>query len=669
MQREPHRRRGARLAGAAAVLLLLPLAATADMPGDPEGWASPSEITNPPPHPRLFVTRAQLERAIAGRGEAFAGIEASVEAAATAALEDREDPLAGESIWVRAIRMQDRIMSLVVQWHRTRDRRYLDAALQDIETIRRWVHPHQVRLVEGQLATCLAVVYDLLYDDLTPAQRARLVEIAREDFIEPFLRNTGGRRRMWWQGQISNWNPVSSSGFGVLALAMVEHEPEAQAVIDRVHATYQPIFDYVQETEGGWVEGLGYWNWSMRYMSQFLISHERTSRRSHPGFRSAGFRRALTFGTYFAPHNEACGFGNNQHGNFSPQLLAAAEHLRDRDTFRRLLEYWLRQDEAIRVKAERRAGAAGAPAGPWRGGGPYELLMLPDPPDSFPTPRRNKVHTFPVQGWSMLADRWPNPNVYAAVRGGQLGGHHTHQDLLSWHGVVGVERMILNITVSDYYNTAWAGRAHEIYEKGSASKNTLFIGGLAAYTGGPRQRGGRSAQAHASHFQLPTGPALRLDATAAYWLTRSEPRLVSRLFTTIDDRGLLVLDRIITQGQHPVEARAFTVKEAEFGERDVLLRGEFETARMTFAADQPAVLRRAVAVLTDGHRDPPTMIRWQTYRQANTVTLATLLTRGEAPVELTLDTSESTVRVIVESEDWRRELRFDGSLRPQPETP
>ncbi len=654
-----------RLPGATALLLLglTALGTTAD----PALWATPERIENPPPHPRLFVTPDRLERALRGRGEAFSGLYANVEAAAETALGDLEDPLAGESIWRRAIRMQERIMSLVVQWHRTRDRRYLEAALQDIDTLRDWTSRREVRLVEGQFATCLAVVYDLLYDDLTPSERNGLVEIAREDFLLPFLRNTGSGRRMWWQGQISNWNPVSSSGLGLLALAMIEHIPEAQDVVDRVNESYRPIFDYLQTTEGGWVEGLGYWNWSAHYLSLFLMSYERTSGREHPGFRSPGFRRTLSFGTYFVPHGQACGFGNNQHGNFNASLAAAAEHLQDAGTLARLQEFFLSQEDAARIRLQRRAAAAGAPAAPWRrGGGAYELLLRPDDPDALPAPRRHKVHTFPQQGWSMIADQWPNPSVYAAVRGGRLGGHHTHQDLLSWHGVVGTERMILNITGSDYYNTAWAGRAHEILEKGSASKNTLFIGGLAAYTGAPRQRGNEAAQAHASHFQLPTGPALRLDATRAYWLTRGEPTLVVRLFTTIDDRGLLVLDRVITRGAHPVEARAHTVREAGFGERDVLLRGELETARLTFASDQPAVLRRAEAVLTDGHRDPPTMIRWQTRHQTGSVTLATLLTRGDAPVDLELETSDTAVVVKISSGDWARELRLNGRLELEP---
>ncbi len=645
-----------------------------DIPdGRAYGWVIDRRYESVHPHPRLFVSQDQLQRAIAGRGDSFADIQNTIAAAAENAVADGENPLAGETVWVRAIRMQERVMSLIVQWHLTQDPIYLEAAIRDTEIARGWTNRRQIGLPEGQFATIIAVVYDLLYDDLSPAQRDRLIHIAREDFLLPFLRRTApeareerlpGERRSWWQDNISNWNPVSSSGNGVLALAMYEHIPEAQLVIDRVHSTYDVIFEYLQDTEGGWVEGLGYWNWAIQYMAQFLISYERATGRVHSGFRSPGFRDTLTFGMYFVPHGEATGFGNNQHGNFSAQLAAALEHLGDEAGLMRAMEFFAVQDQAARRRAMLRTEQLGEPVSFRRAGGAHTLLLLPDAPARLPEPRTNKIHTFPQQGWSMLADQWPHPNVYAAVRGGQLGGHHTHQDLLSWHGVVGIERMIINVTASDYYQTAWSGRAHEIFEKGSASKNTLFIGGLSVYQGSPRQRGNQPARVHETHYQLPTGPALRLDATVAFWLTRGEPYVVARMFVILEDKGLLVLDHVHARGGHPVEARTFTDKQVSFEENSVFLEGQFETARMTFAANVPAVLRKAPALLTDGHRTPPTMMRWQTLRQGNFVTLASLLTRGSDAFDVVIDGGRDAIRVTVTSGDWSRELLFDGQLRP-----
>jgi hypothetical protein len=299
---------------------------------------------------------------------------------------------------------------------------------------------------------------------------------------------------------------------------------------------------------------------------------------------------------------------------------------------------------------------------------PLSLLIDPDPVADAepPATTRDLVHAYPRQGWAALADQWPKPNVYASVRGGVLGGPHTHDDLLSWNGVVGTERMVLNICRAGYYDSAWEWRAKEIYERNAASKNTLFIAGLSAYSGIPRQRAGSGpAAALATSFQLPTGPALRLDATRAFVLTRRNPRLVCRLFAVLGDRGLLVLDRVETPGANPVETRSHTEKAATFGQTDVLLRGEFETARLTFAADQPAILRRATALLTDGRQEPPTVIRWQTRGDVSQVTLASLLTRGETPVDLALGTSPTGVVVRAAAADWHTTVRLTRDLRPE----
>jgi hypothetical protein len=458
----------------------------------------------------------------------------------------------------------------------------------------------------------------------------------------------------------------------MLALTMYEDLDEAQTVIDRVDASFDPIIDYLQETEGGWVEGLGYWNWTIHYMSLFYMGYERATGTKHQGFRSPGFRKTLLFGEYFVPHAEACGFGDNQHGNISSSLLAAAEHLGYRDVLKRLQDYQQRNEAAHQFKrTERRkrrgGGVAKAPKPKPQVvnisyAEPQDLLVQPDPVNGVAIPPlTNMVHSYPKQGWGMVADRWPEPNVYASIRGGELGGAHTHEDLLSWNGVIGIERMICTVNKAGYYDTSWESRAWEIYERNAASENTLFIGGLSAYSG---RRNGTPASAATTRLMLPTGPALRLDATSAFWLTRNDPVLVCRVFAVLGDRGLLVLDRVLGQGNNPVEARAHTTKEAEFGKTDVLLKGEFETARLTFACDRPALLRRATALLTEARARPPTVIRWQTRGKVRDVTMASLLTRGADPVTLTLESGQDKVTVTAEATGWRDEVKLDGALRP-----
>jgi hypothetical protein len=422
-------------------------------------------------------------------------------------------------------------------------------------------------------------------------------------------------------------------------------------------ASHEPIFAELQQTHGGWWEGLGYWNWTMHYLSLFGISYERATGEQHGGFRSDGFRGTLTFGQYFVPYGEACGFGDNQHGQISPSLLAAAEKLGYTNDLAILQDYYRRTQGNSEWKKP--------PAKPTGSGEdvnifydtPLGLLIDPDPVGQPPATVKNFVVSYPKQGWCAVADRWPNPNVYVSARGGVVGdpGGHRQGDLLSWNALVGREKMIHNIHKAGYYPTAFGKRAREIYERNQTSKNTLFVGGISATPG--------DNQANQSHFVLPCGPALRMEATQPFrYRGRMQPQIVCRLFVVLGERGLLVLDRVVARTSVPVEARVYTTKKATFGKTDVLLEGEEETARMTFAADVPAILRRATALLTDAQAEPPTMMRWQTLGHDVKITLATLLTRGADPVGLKVESTDDAIKVLVSGKDWKQEIILTSTL-------
>jgi len=631
-------------------------------------WVTPKVYASLAPHPRLFVTDADIARMVAGRGADFQKVYALVEAVAATGLEDTENPMTEIDSWSRPLQMQGRLLSLAIQWHRTKDRKYLEAALANMDAMKTWMHPDMITLAEGQTIAGLAITYDLLYNDLTDKQRAWMVELAREHFMLPFLRATGpgdrskrvkGENRSWWQGIISNWNPVSISGGGLLALAMYEELPEAQTMLDRVNYSYQPIFDYLNKTQGGWVEGLGYWNWSIHYMSLFLVSYERATGTEHEQFRSPGFRSTLSFGTYFVPHGEPCGFGDNQHGNFSASLMRAAEQLGESDALLRLQDNALRMQMLASSAEPEPKADEDAPVNSGYGE-PQRLLIAPDPLEARIPPEKGLTRHYPEQGWSMLADQWPQPAIYAAVRGGELGGAHTHQDLLSWFGVIGSEQMIHNIWHAKGSSAAFGPRDKDIFERRSESKNTLFIGGLPA----SRLRRNKPPRAETTILQLPTGPALRLDASRAFWLGIGNPKAVYRLFAVLGDKALLVLDRVVCSKSNPVEARAYTQKQAVFAENSVILTGEREVARMTFASDQPARLQQASALMTLGNVTPPVMMRWQTLDKVQEVTLATLLSHGGEEVALAIDSDAERIVVTAIGSDWRHSVTLSPTLEP-----
>jgi len=103
-------------------------------------------------------------------------------------------------------------------------------------------HPADLRT--GMLAQDCAIAYDWLYDSLTEAERAEIREGIIRRGIRPFL--TSLEQNPWWMIDLNNWVTVIAGGAATAAMALHEHLPEAQFIID----TATERFDAYLETYG-----------------------------------------------------------------------------------------------------------------------------------------------------------------------------------------------------------------------------------------------------------------------------------------------------------------------------------------------------------------------------------------------------------------------------------
>src|SRR5436190_1992192 len=79
------------------------------------------------------------------------------------------------------------------------------------------------------------------------------------------LERNGGKTQDWYYKKPdTNWNTVCNGGAGMLALALYEYCPEAARVLELVEQGVAPYFESMS-ADGGWPEGIGYWNYGMRY--------------------------------------------------------------------------------------------------------------------------------------------------------------------------------------------------------------------------------------------------------------------------------------------------------------------------------------------------------------------------------------------------------------------
>ena len=171
------------------------------------------------------------------------------------------------------------------------DRKYLDAARKYMDAASSydvWGYTYNkpnVDLAAGHLLYGMGWGYDLLYDDLTEAERAKYREtIARHArLVFDYFKPKSGKTYAYSQ----NHTFIPVSGLGVAAYALydeVEDAPRwaalARAVFDRVLATYS--------ADGYYYEGFEYWVFSTPWLVHYLDAHLHATGEDlydRPGFR------------------------------------------------------------------------------------------------------------------------------------------------------------------------------------------------------------------------------------------------------------------------------------------------------------------------------------------------------------------------------------------------
>lgn len=248
-------------------------------------------------HPRVFVTEAELqqlrERARTTHRELWQAALQKVRAVQRAAPPPpAEERRAQNDVGIG-------IVEAALAYKIEGDPRYLAAAKQYMDAAVSypvWGYSYNkpnIDLAAGHLLYGLGAGYDLLYNDLTPAERARYRDkLAHQakllaDAYEP----KPGRSYSYSQNHVF----IPIAGLGVAAYALYDEVPEAphwaalaRAIFDRVLATYSP--------DGYYYEGFEYWVFATPWIIHYLDAHKHAT--GEDLFDQPGLRNMH----YFAAH-------------------------------------------------------------------------------------------------------------------------------------------------------------------------------------------------------------------------------------------------------------------------------------------------------------------------------------------------------------------------------
>lgn len=543
---------------------------------------------------------------------------------------------------VRARAMQTKITTLATCWILTNREIFRTAIIKAIAEMGQWKYWSWIAwrkgdsrpdaifdLSYGENSATLAIAFDLLHDSLSAEEHAMFINIAKKRPVASAVKNIKSGKAWWFGRPMSNWNTVCAGGIGMLAMAMFEDIKQAPELITLTDQSITPFMQTLDKTNGGWPEGVGYWNYGMRYAFMYLLSHERAFGKPHPLLKLKGARKTLQFPIDFTPNGLACGFGDANGWNPMPFHFAAAQRLDCNNILHSLQKV---MEDSPKTVLNNNTWPSLAEA----------LLLCPDqkPVQKNKTSvPQNRIKLYKGLDWGIITDNPDAPKIAVTVRGGSTNVPHAHQDLLSFQCVIGKERAITNVNDGAYLDTTFSPRRHELFGISPFSKNTILINGVGIVPGSELKSTRKLTGQDAEGF--------RLDATGAFGKSHDNIAVTfcCRVILLVKKKYILVIDRAELPHVGVVESRMFTPAKVKQAKADATLAGKKLKLRVAYAASVPASLNPGMSTPTIADATEHTMLRWITKAQVKAVTMATLLAPGAGSAKVDLKETDRHIQI------------------------
>jgi len=489
-------------------------------------------------HPRLLMTLTDERRLkeLSATTPLLAALGGALSADADAMLRDPVlEPGAGWKTLNMASLCQLRVHTLALAWRLTGKAAYADRAVKEMQAAAAMPDWSTNQLQIANLTAALAVGYDWLYPQLDPGGRERIRQVIVAKALRPSL--AAYQKPEWWVCSDWNWNHVCNGGLILGALAVAEDEPELAAeVIHHARWSLRHGLDGYYP-DGAWSEGPDYHRYATTCLALALAGLESAFGTDLDlgrceGLDKTGLYRIQTV----APTGRYFNYGDcwRSYPAAGPDMFWLAGKF-DRP----LYAWWQRQ--VLAGYLERR-----------RAGDPEVMLdehrflamamALFDTGGAEPTPADlPRDALFRGRPLACFRGEWGKADaLYVAIKGGPNANvSHGHLDAGSfilealgvrWAVDMGPE----GYDAPGYFEIGERGRRWTHYLAGSASHNTLVVGGL-----NQRYEGGGEIVAFLS---TPQRAHAVMDLSTAY---RGQADKVLRGVAMLDRARVLVCDEIV----------------------------------------------------------------------------------------------------------------------------
>jgi hypothetical protein len=312
-----------------------------------------------------------------------------------------------------------RMFFLSYSYRMTHDKKYLQRGEKEmlaISAFSDWNPTHFLDVAEMTMA--LAIGYDWLYDDLSPASRSAIKAAILTKGLTPSLDPKYSNN---WNKAEHNWNQVCHAGMTYGAMAIYEDQPElAKQIINRaIDNVPYAMKDY--GPDGIYPEGYGYWGYGSSFNVMFISAIEKLFGKDFglsqsPGFlKTGGFLENMT-GPFGYPFN----YSDSDSGSgLQPAMFWFATKSKDPSIL------WVERSFLLNKKPSSFTKNRLLPAIMlWNGGLGIEKITAPTY-NMWSGAGKNPI--------AMMRTSWTDSNaIYVAAKGGSVSINHAHMDVGSF---------------------------------------------------------------------------------------------------------------------------------------------------------------------------------------------------------------------------------------------
>ena len=571
--------------------------------------AQPAALTTlRPAHPRLHVLDEDLVRvrALIAADTRVRGWRDRLQQHATRMLDEPvvERVLEGPRLLAQSRAALRRITTLAGLYRLDGDSRKLARAKAEMRAaaaMADWNPSHFLDAAE--MTAALAIGYDWLYTDLTPAERTEIRGAILTKGLEPGLQAIGAKA--WWavEGR-NNWTQVCLGGLALGALAIAEDAPlPASRVLAAIQGESLARRLRLYAPDGGDEEGPGSWNYATTY-TVLLLSALETSLGTDfglgkaEGLAATGAFRLHAIGPSGAQFNYA---DAHERPGGAPQMFWLAGRF-DRPEYAAHERAWLQ-----------RSGQAPSI---------FHLLWAPRIPAREATAPPSSAR-FAGIDVAFLRGDWRDPQTtWVGVKGGRNTASHGHLDLGSFVVDALGERWAVDLGPDDYNLPEYFGRLRWSYVRlRTEAHNTLVVNGSSQDPSATASLIAFSDDSYRSYAVV--------DLTAAYpGLSR-----VQRGIAVVDGRDVLIQDEIEGADAADVEWQMLTRARVapNYGRTVLTQNGRSLVLRVVEPVDAMVRTGRILAPLPQGQQPDVTVIRALLPRRTANARIVIWLSSGDRP--------------------------------------